>query len=546
MLTLADIQSKTPEEIHRLVSQLLIEQDARAKQWGKQLAVKDEQLVKLEIRLTNEITRLRHQLNVLLQHRFGRKSEQLENPAQGYLFDEADLSESSLEKIETTDESITIASYERKKPGRKPLPKELPRIQEIHDLEESEKLCSCGHALTKIGEVKSEQLEFIPAQVHVIEHIRLKYACKQCEETIKLAAMPKQPIPKSIATPGLLSHILVSKFMDHLPFYRQEHILQRMGIDIERATLCHWAQKCGELLKPLINQMHDEMRGYDIGYADETVLQVLKEPNRPASSKSYMWLFIGGDPKKRSFIYEYHPSRGHEVADTFWKGFKGYLHTDGYSAYQVLFKNPTNSITGITGVHCWAHARRKYIEITKTTRKEGLAHWAVKHIAKLYQLEAWYKDKGLKPEEIYQARQKKPKLLLAQFKIWLDEQIRNVPPQSPIGKAMSYCLKYWDNLMRYLEDGRLEIDNNRTERSIKPFVMGRKAWLFHDSVKGAHAGAVIYSLIETCKDHSIEPYAYLKYVLTQIPYCQHPEEYEKLLPFNIDRNLLRKQWQVEK
>jgi len=535
MLTTDEIKTKTPDEIQLVVANLLAEKERINAERERQFAQKEEQLM-------DENARLRHQLNLLLHHRFGRKAEQQENPDQALLFDEADIvDENQSQSIESADENITIAAYQRTKPGRKPLPKDLPRIRQEHDLPEAEKQCACGCSLTKISEVKSEQLEFIPAQARVIEHVRFKYACKQCEETIKIAPLPKQPIPKSIATSGLLSHVLISKFCDHLPFYRQERMMQRMGIDIDRATLCHWAQKCGVLLKPLIDQMHEEIKQYDIGYADETTLQVLKEKDRPAHSTSYMWLFIGGPPEKRSFIYQYDPSRRHEIAKTFWGDFNGYLHTDGYSGYQTLFNDPE---LNIRGVHCWAHARRKYIEVTKSCRKEGLAHKAVKQIAKLYALESKFKEQKLKPDVIYQARQKKSKPLLDRFKRWLDDNINHVPPKSPIGRAMSYSLKYWNNLTRYLEDGRLEIDNNRAERSIKPFVIGRKNWMFHDSVKGAEAGAIIYSLIETCKVHTVEPYAYFKYVLSNIVHCDQSADIEKLLPYNIDPAILQNQWRT--
>lgn len=517
MLSLEEIKTKTAEELQ----QLLLEKDKVVEQHIKENA------------------RLRHHLNMLLQQRFGKQSDKLDNPHQGYLFDEDRLP--ATEEVTPSEEDnafITVDKHQRKR-GRKPLPKELPRIQRVHDLSDEEKQCACGCQLTQIGDEKTEQLEFIPAQVRVIEHVQLKYACKTCEETIRLASKPKQPIPKSIATPGLLSHVLVSKFCDHLPFYRQENILQRMGIDIARASLCNWTLKCADLLTPLINIMQREMCAYDIGYADETTVQVLKETERPASSKSYMWLFAGGPPEKRSFIYQYDPSRSHAVAEAFWSGFKGYLHTDGYQGYQTLFAK-----SDINGVHCWAHARRKFVDIIKVTKKATLAQWAVKHIAKLYALEKQMKQGVYITDQIASFRQKKGKPLLEQFKRWCDEHLTTVPPESPIGKAIKYCLKYWDNLMRYIEDGRLDIDNNLSERAIKPFVMGRKAWLFHDNPKGAKAGAVIYSLIETCKAHKIEPYAYLKYVLTKIVDCESDEDYEKLLPFNVCPELLLKAWRV--
>lgn len=526
MLTLEEIKGKTPEEIVSFYKKLINEKEEELK---KQTKIANSK--------TLECEKLTFKLNQLLQQRYGRQSEKVIPPEQIYLFDEAALPQQEMEQLEQDDIDITVASHTRKKKGRRPLPKDLPRVQHYHDLSDHEKVCDCGCILNKIGEVKSEQLEFIPAQVRVIEHIRLKYACKSCEENVKLATLPKQPIPKSIATAGLLSHILVSKFCDHLPFYRQELIMQRMGVDMTRATLCRWAVKSATLFEPLLLLMQQKMQRYDIGYADETDVQVLKELGREPHHKSTMWLFIGGSPKERCFVYQYHPSRAHTVPQAFWGDFKGYLHSDGFSAYQTLFSKQL-----ITGVHCWAHARRQFVNVVKSSRKAGLAQQAVKQIAELYKIEKLCKQEKLTPELILKKRQKSSKPRLRKFKKWLDDNIKSTPPNQPIGKALQYCLKFWGNLENYINDGRLDIDNNLTERSIKPFVIGRKNWMFHDRPEGAKAGAIIYSLIETCKAHKIEPYGYLKYALTEVINCQSQEDYEKLLPFNVAQIDIKKQW----
>lgn len=516
MLSLEEITQKTPEEIRLLISNLH--------------AINEKQ--------DREIESLRRQLNQQLQHRFGKHSEKLEDPLQGRLFDEPVApTDISAAEIAVADEEITIPAHKRKKRGRKPLPKNLPRIQHIYDLSEAEKICPCGCTLTQIGNTTTEQLEFIPAQVRIIEHVQLKYACKSCENTIKQASKPAQPIPKSIATSGLLSHILVSKFCDHLPFYRQESILQRLGVDIARNTLCYWAMRCADLLAPIVARMRYLMNLYDVGYSDETVVQVLKEAGRPAQSKSYMWLFIGGTSHQRCFIYQYRPSRAHTVPEAFWSSFRGYLHTDGFSGYQTLFnKKP------IIGVHCWAHARRKFIEVVRASKKDGVANRVVKQIAKLYKIEKYCKESGFDVNAIQSYREKHAKPVLEKLKVYLEECIRKVPPKSHIGGAMSYTLRFWAGLTRYLEDGRLEIDNNFTERSIKPFVIGRKNWLFFDSTKGADSGAILYSLIETCRAHKVEPYAYLKHALSNVADCKTDPEYDQLLPFNVDPNALTRLW----
>jgi transposase len=517
MEAIDDLHAKTPEEIHSLFLQ-----------FQKQLLEKDKVLAQRD----QTIESLRYQLNNALRHRFGKKSEK-GNPNQQSLFDEVTQPDNT-EEITQAEKEITVGPYQRKKAGRKPITPDLPRVQEIHDIPESEKICACGCTLTKIDEEITEQLDFIPARAQVIQHVHCKYACKACEETIKTAKGPKHPIPRSIASPGLLAHIAVSKYCDHLPLYRMEGILQRMGVDIARNTLSHWMIKVSELLLPIYKLLHYNIVTYDIGYADETPVQVLKEPNRAAESKSYMWVFIGGPPEKRSIIYHYNISRSHTVPLQILDDFKGWLHCDGHSAYDTYAKvNPAVILLG-----CWMHCRRKFYDVAKSIKTEGLAHKAVKKIAKLYRIEDEIKQKCLSPQAVYEYRQQHAKPLLIEFKQWLDDNVHHIRPKSPLGDAFGYALNQWDKLTRYLKDGRLEMDNGESERKIKPFVMGRKAWLFCDSVAGAKAAEIIYSVIETVKYHKLEPYSYLRYVLTRLPYITTENELEALLPFKIDRTLL--------
>jgi transposase len=345
--------------------------------------------------------------------------------------------------------------------------------------------------------------------------------------------MPLQPIPRSIAGSGLLSHVLVSKFQDGLPLYRQEKILKRIGIDLPRATLCLWVLKCAALLKPLMKLLHDIILNYDIAYADETTCQVLKEPNKSIQSKKYMWLFAGGPPEQFAFYYQYHPSRSHDVALNFFEDFKGYLHCDGFSAYDALAEKNSS----ITLVGCLYHARRKFMEVVKLApNKEGVASHVIKLIAKLSVIEE--ESKSLQDSDRKIVRQEKAKPLLDELHQYLLDNQPNIPPKSLLGQAVTYTLNQMSKLLTYLKDGRLENNNNRSERAIKPFVMGRKAWLFADSVEGAEAAAIIYSFVETCKYHHIEAYNWFRHVLQALPSCQTLEEFEALLPFNIDKKLL--------
>jgi transposase len=476
-----------------------------------------------------ENERLRHQLNQLLQDRFGVKSEKEKNLSKN-TFDEASKPDNEPE-IEAAEKEISIAAHKRKKggkPGRKFLPSHLPRIQQIYDLQALEKVCDCGCELIQIGEDLSEQLDIIPAKVQVIQHIKYKYACKRCQETIKVAKGPQHPIAKSIASPGLLAHVAVSKFKDHLPLYRQENIFQRMGVDIARNTLSLWMIKAAQVLVPIYKLSQDKIVRYDIAYADETRAQVLKEPNRKPEDKSYMWCFIGGSPEERCVIYHYNISRAHTVIEEILEGFSGFLHCDGFSGYDAYAVDHNSKLVG-----CWMHCRRNFFEVARSTKAKGLADLAVKKIGVLYGVEEEMRDKGFSFLQRYQHRQQYSKPLLEEFKAFLNEHIEKILPKSPLGKAFSYAINQWPKLICYLEDGRLEIDNGLSERKIKPFVIGRKNWLFCNSIAGARAAEILFSIIETCALHKVEPYAYLRFVLTRIPYAKTVEEFEQLMPFNI-------------
>jgi transposase len=467
---------------------------------------------------------------------YGAKSEK-HNPNQLELdfgiFNEATLPENAPEII-AADEEITIAAYTRKKTvGRKPLPQELPRKQVIYDLSDAEKQCECGHELTRIGEVKTEQLDIVPAKIYVIEHIEKKYACKHCEECVRQAKKPLQPIPKSIASAGLLAHVLTSKFLYHLPLYRQEQQFQRMGVDLARNTLSLWVIRAAALLEPLEKLMLDEIINYDIAYSDESRVQVLKEAGREAQSLSWMWQFCGGATNKFSMIYRYDISRSHEVPLKFFEDFAGFLHCDGHSAYDALAKK--NNKIKLSG--CLYHARRKFVEANKGNKtKSGVAYQVLDLIQKLAKLEEIIKP--LPPDEIKLRRMEKAKPILNKLHALLKEKQPKVPPKSLLGEAIFYMLNQWDKLRVYLEDGRIENNNNRTERGFKAFATGRKNWMFCDSVEGAIAAARIYSFIETCKYHNLDPYYWLAYVLRELPACKTLEELESLLPYNIDKQLL--------
>jgi transposase len=483
---------------------------------------------------STSIQNLQHQLHLFRTARFGRKSEKGVVPEQMALqFDETYAATETPAQAEACATETITYTRSKKGTGRKALPKSLPYIEQVHDLSDDEKHCTCGCALTHIDDEVTEQLDVVPQMTFRVVHIRKKYACKSCEETIRLAKLPQQPIDRAIAAPGLLAAIIDAKFNRHMPLYRQEAMFGEANLSITRATLSGWMIKSAKLLTPLVKLMIDDIHQYDIAFADETPLQVLKEKDRAPTQKSYMWLFIGGPPEKRAFVYQYHASRSHQIPFDFFADFKGWLHADCYKAYVALGQQEH-----MTHVACWAHARRYFVDVAKISKKEGLAHQIVTLIGKLYHLERGLKDQQATPETVFMRREQDAKPVLAQIKALLDDAQFKVPPKSPLGTAVFYSLNHWEALNAYLQDGRLEIDNNTSERAIKPFVIGRKNWLFHGNEVGAQAGSILFSLIETCKHNKVDVFSWLKYALKNIQQAETVEQLEKLLPYNIDTNLL--------
>jgi transposase len=441
-----------------------------------------------------------------------------------------------------SEEKVHVPAHDRRKRGRKPLPEELPRVEVVHDIDDADKICACGCQLSRIGEEVSEQLDIIPAKMQVIRHIRPKYACKNCEgveddgPTVRIAPVPPRIIPRSIATPGLLAHILTGKFVDHTPFYRQEKQFHRLGVEISRTSMCSWAMQTATVCQPLLNLLIDEVLSGFLIQADETTLQVLMEPGRDPTTKSYMWIFRRGDPEKTVLIYQYHPTRGGDVAKAFLRDFEGCVQTDGYSGYDFLDHDEN-----IRHIGCWAHARRKFMDVVKAQGKNSKSRSggkALSYIRKLYHIEKQARENNISPEELYQIRQKDSRPILDDFKMWLLKRSLETPPKGLLGKAVAYTLNQWNRLVGYLEDGRLPIDNNMAENAIRPFVVGRKNWLFSGTPEGAEASALLYSLIETARANNLEPYAYLRFIFEKLPTASALQDYENLLPWNLTPNQL--------
>jgi len=444
-------------------------------------------------RLSAEVLTLQEQLNLALARRYAASSEKL-SPDQINLFNEAEREADLAVGEEDDTDTVDVPAHTRKKRGRKPLPDTLPRVEVIHEIPEDQRHCPHdGQLLTEINQVVSEQLDIIPAQIRVIRHIRKQYACS-CGQCIQTAPLPGQPIPKSMASPGLLAHIAVSKYQDALPLYRQEQILQRIGVTIPRSTLANWMIRAGQLIQPVINLLRDRLLEYDIVQMDETTAQVLKELGKTAQSKSYLWLQRGGPPDEPVILFDYDPSRSQAVPKRLLEGFAGYLQVDGYDGY-----NGVVAVGGLTRIGCMAHARRRFSDAVKGQGKHkrpGKAQQGLAWIQKLYCVEKQARTRQLTPEERKAYRQQHAVPILDKIRTWLDAVLPAVPPGTLTGKALNYLHNEWPTLIRYLEDGRLEIDNNLAENAIRPFVIGRKNFLFSDSVHGAKASANLYSLVE--------------------------------------------------
>ncbi|SER63258.1 Transposase [Gracilibacillus ureilyticus] len=473
------------------------------------------------------------QFRLSQQRRFGASSEK-SNSDQLSLFNEAEDTANQAAE-EPTVETIT---YQRKKQKgqRDAKLEDLPTETIEYRLSEEEQVCSCcGGKLHEMSQQVRKELKVIPAQVKVVEHVKHIYSCRHCEKheietPIVSATMPQSVFPGSLASPSAMAYIMSQKYVEGLPLYRQEKNLERFGISIPRQTLSNWILHGAHTWLELIyNEMHDHLLQLDIAHADETTLQVLSEPGRPAKSNSYMWLYRSGHTDNPIVLNDYQQTKAAKHPRRFLDGFQGLLHVDGYPGY--------NGLPNVTLIGCWSHARRIFREAltalpetattTQTKAQEGLAF-----CNKLFDIERELKDES--PDERYEKRLERSQPVLDAFSAWLREQTPRVLPKSALGKAIKYCRNQWEQLEAFLTDGRSEIDNNRAERSIKPFVMGRKAWLFSNTMKGAKASAITYSIVETAKENGLNPFHYLCYLFEKLPNMDTTDKVKlnQLLPWS--------------
>jgi transposase len=505
MISATDVNQLSPEQLRGMVAGL-----------QQELRRKDQEIHNKT--LLND--KLIHELAVLKRHRFGRRSEGM-NPDQASLLD--DLVDGDIAAIEAElPEPVPTAPASTKpaqQPRRQPLPPELPRIVITHEPDSTE--CRCGGQLKRIGEDVSEKLDYTPGEFTVERHVRGKWACADCE-TLVQAPVPAQVIDKGIPTNGLLAHVLVAKFADHLPLYRQESIFGRAGYAIARSTLAEWVGRCGVALQPLVNALREELIKEAILHADETPVPMLA-PGKKKTHQAYVWAYASTQQSAlRAVIYEFAPSRAGRHARAFLEGWQGKLVCDDFAGYKAGFEQ------GMTEIACWAHARRKFYDL-HAAKKSTVAAQALDIIGQLYAIEV--KAKDLTTRERQQLRQARAAPIIDELYHWLIEQRQKVPKGSATSKAIHYSLKRWSALKCYLDDGDIPIDNNWVENQIRPWALGRKNWLFAGSLRSGQRAAAVMSLIQSAKINGHDPYAYLKDVLERLP-TQKASAVSELLPHN--------------
>jgi len=472
------------------------------------------------------IEQLKLQLARLKKMKFGRSSEQLDAQIAQLEF--------SLEELEGNAAAAAPrkapANSPESKPARKPLPDHLPREAHVHEPTTGSCNCpECGGTLRALGEDSSEVLEYVPEHWKVIKHVRPKYSCSACQKIVQANA-PSRPIERSYAGPGLLAHVLVSKYCDHLPYYRQSQIYARDGIELDRSTLADWGGSANALLEPLLGALEDYVMAAHKLHADDTPIPVLA-PGTGKTKSGRLWAYLrddrpGGSTDPPAVLFRYSPDRKGERPRDHLKHFRGILQADAYGGFNGLYDRQHEPLIEAA---CWAHARRKYFEIYDSTASP-IASEALERIGALYKIED--EIRGKLPDERKAVRQVRAAPLLKELYDWLRATVRKVSKKSAIAGAIGYTLSLWTALTRYRDDGSIEIDNNPVERELRAVALGRKNFLFAGSDAGGERAAAFYSLIGTAKLCGLDPEAYLRYVFERI--AKHPiNRIEELLPWTV-------------
>lgn len=502
MTSSPNLDHMTPDQLRAFAAQLLSQVDTMGKKIQR-------------IETVNE--QLTHEIALLKRYKFAKRSEQL-SPDQGSLLD--DLLDTDIAAIEAELKAVNppaAPAESRQQPKRAPLPPQFPRTVIRHEPENTQ--CVCGCQLQRVGEDVSEKLDYTPDVFTVEQQVRGKWACRECETLIQ-APVPAQVIDKGIPTAGLLAHVMVAKFADHLPLYRQEKIFGRAGLAIARSTLAQWVGQTGVQLQPLVDALRETVLAQSVIHADETPVQMLA-PGQKKTHRAYVWAYCTTpfSPLK-AVVYDFSPSRAGEHARNFLGQWNGKLVCDDFAGYKASFQQ------GITEIGCMAHARRKFFDL-HATNKSQLAEQALHSIGGLYEIERQARD--MTDEDRWRIRQEKAAPILNALHAWMLAQRDLVPEGSAVAKALEYSLKRWGALARYIEDGAVPIDNNAVENQIRPWALGRSNWLFAGSLRSGKRAAAIMSLIQSARMNGHDPYAYLKDVLTRLP-AQRASEIGQLLP----------------
>ena len=463
---------------------------------------------------------LQHQLAQLQRRHYGPRSERMA-AEQPMLFENDDANAWS--EPEPASKPVQVPAHQRRRNGRRKIPDDLPRHRIEHELTEQERACPCcGEVRQRIGEEVSEQLEYEPASLYVLQHVRGKYACRSCEGEVETATKPRQPIEKGLAGPGLLAQVIVSKYCDHQPLHRLEKIFKRHGVHIPRSTKCDWCAGGAEQIVPIYERMKALILQSHVVQTDDTPVQVL-QPGRGKTKTGRLWVYRG-DRDHPFTVFDYTQDRSRDGPTRWLRSFTGYLQADAYAGYDRLFEQGTEA-GEVIEVACWAHSRRKFYDARLTS--PGEAHQAMAWIRQLYDIERRAEDLDDQPRRELRQREARP--ILDELGQWMQQQQAKLRPKSPIGEAVRYALSNWTALNRYVDDGRLSIDNSASERDIRPIAVGRHNWQFAGSDTGGRTAAILFSIIRSCERNDVEPYAYLRDVLARLP--DHPaNQLDDLLP----------------
>jgi transposase len=510
------------------------------------LLIQENNSLKKEVQtLADEVSLLKNTIKHLIDSKYGRKSEKINHGdiEERGLFDSENIETKEQSEKFSDDDFIVIDEHKRLKKGRRQIPKEMPCRDSIQKLPEEETVCEkCNEKMTFIGYEESSELDFIQAVIEHVKNKREKWVCKNkdCEcnkedgkPNIKVAPPAPKIVPKSVLSNNFLAYIATSKFEDANPFYRLEKMTSRYGFSVPRSTMCSLIVKAAFNMDEFMKLLWNKLLESNFLGIDETHVQVIEQPDKPPGSKCYMWVFRRGTKANPIVFFRFSPSRSSELISGLLESYQGKIQSDGYNVYSSYAAS-----RGLMHYCCWSHARREFYKIVKISKNHEGANYVLKRIKELYQIEKYGKKENLSPEDLSLYRIEKALPILEVLNVYLEEKKTMVPEGSDFGKAINYTLSRWKELASYVYDGHIPIDNNLVENAIRPFVVGRKNWMFNYNENGAYASAVFYTIIETAKANGLEPYSYMCFLFNELPKLP-VERYNELLPMNVDRSKVK-------